>query len=80
MIQNIIICDIIIKMVDMFTSREAYKFKTAAMSYLKTIISITIALLVYSAIKDIIYRYASDYQFTFKCIFAFILLFVITQF
>lgn len=67
-------------MVDLFTSQEAYKFKSFVIAHIKTIVCITVALLAYSAFKDIIYRFAPNHQFAFKCLIAFILLFFISQF
>lgn len=65
---------------NLFTTAEIDSFKFQVKVYMKVILCITIGIMIYSAVKDIINRYLSGYtSFIVKSIIAFILLVVITK-
>lgn len=65
---------------NLLTTSELDTFKAQVKIYMKVILCITIGIMLYSAIKDIIKRYLSGYtSFVVKSIVAFVLLVVITK-
>ena len=65
---------------DMFTTYQTETIKEQLKIYIKVILCITVGLLLYSVIKDIVKRYSTEKAFLFKSIVALLLIIIMIQF
>lgn len=65
---------------DMFTTYQTETIKEQLKIYIKVILCITVGLLLYSVIKDIVKRYSKEKAFLFKSIVALLLIIIMIQF